>query len=290
MSTNGYFGDCEQGLEEEQENPTHDEDDRDDDSNDPAPPPPAGVGTAHEQQENKTFPTVDEEDAPVVAAGDCPNNQQHPFPRTSSVQTREGGPPPYRRKLVFLYVLAIGFLHADYNLLAPNLTEIAEEFGMSPDERDRKLGGEIALSFFLCGVPSALIVGWMVDRFNHRAAIFATVIVVGELSCFATYFVTSFAGLLATRSITGIAIGASMPVVYSVLGDLYQAQGRNAISGLIATSVGLGLGVGQAIAGYLGPTFGWRLPFLIVSIPSFFVGFFAFFLPEPSRGGQEKPY
>lgn len=202
-------GDEEQRFDKEQENPLLVQDDDD------AP------------EKEQTLVTPDDEEAPVVS--DDNPNKQHLYPLASPVQ-REG-PPPYRRKLVFLYVLAIGLLHADYNLLAPNLTEIAEEFGMSTDERDRKLGGEIALSFFLCGVPSALIVGWMTDRLNHRAVVFATVIFIGELSCFATYFVRNFAGLLATRSITGIAIGASLPVVYSVLGDLYQAQGRNAISG-----------------------------------------------------------
>jgi Arabinose efflux permease len=181
-------------------------------------------------KQEQTLVTLDDEVAFGDVNSDCTIDDRHPIPLASTVQER-GEPPPYRWKLVFLYVLAIGLLHADYNLLAPNLTEIAQEFGMSSDERDRKLGGEIALSFFLCGVPSALLVGWMTDRLNHRAAIFATVVFIGELSCFATYFVKSFASLLATRSITGIAIGASLPVVYSVLGDLYQAQGRNAISG-----------------------------------------------------------
>lgn len=46
--------------------------------------------------------------------------------------------------------------------------------------------------------------------------------------------------------------------------------------------------MGQAIAGYIGPSYGWRLPFLIVSVPSFFVGVASFFLPEPDRGSQEE--
>lgn len=112
--------------------------------------------------------------------------------------------------------------------------------------------------------------------------------IVGELSCFLTYFVQTFAGLVVTRAITGFSIGGSLPIVYSVLGDIYAAEGRNAVSGLIATSVGIGLGVGQGIAGYLGPTFGWRFPFLVVSVPSFLVSIFAFSLPEPARGAKER--
>jgi len=139
--------------------------------------------------------------------------------------------PKKRRMLVSVYVCALALLHADYNLLAPNLTLIAEEFEMDDNERDTKLGGDIALYFFLCGAPAALLVGWLSDRYNHRAAIFATIILIGELSCFATYFVKDYAGLFVTRSITGISIGGSLPVVFSVLGDVYQAEGRNASSG-----------------------------------------------------------
>ena len=39
------------------------------------------------------------------------------------------------------------------NLMAPNLTAIAHEFGLSDAERDAKLGGEIAFAFFLLGAP-----------------------------------------------------------------------------------------------------------------------------------------
>lgn len=152
---------------------------------------------------------------------------------------------PKRRLIVFLYILGLAFLHADYNLMAPNLTEIADEFGFTEDDRDKKVGGEVALAFFLCGIPSAVLVGWLTDKIDRRAIIFACVILIGEMSCFCTYFVKTYAELITTRAITGFSIGASLPIVYSVLGDLYQAEGRNAVSGLVATSVGLGLGVGQ---------------------------------------------
>lgn len=198
-------------------------------------------------------------------------------------------PMPRRRLLIFLYTLGLALLHTDYNLIAPNLTQIADDFGFTEDERDTKLGGQIALAFFLCGVPSSFFAGWLCDKIDQRALIFSIVIMIGELACFATYFVNSFASLITLRSITGMAIGASLPCVYSVLGDVFRSEGRNASSGLIATSIGIGLGIGQAISGYLGPRFGWKLPFLVVSIPSFFVAFSTMmFLPEPKRGAVEE--
>jgi MFS family permease len=49
-----------------------------------------------------------------------------------------------------------------------------------------------------------------------------------------------------------------------VLGDLYPANQRSAIAAVITTGTGLGMGIGQVIAGALDS---WRLPFVIVAIP-----------------------
>ena len=56
-----------------------------------------------------------------------------------------------------LICLTTFFLFADQNLISPNLTLIAREFGFSDLERDKKLGGEIALGFFLIGGVISII-------------------------------------------------------------------------------------------------------------------------------------
>lgn len=53
------------------------------------------------------------------------------------------------------------FLFADQNLLAPNLTVIAQEYGMTDDERDVYLGGYISLGFFAVGGTVSMIVGYV---------------------------------------------------------------------------------------------------------------------------------
>ena len=40
------------------------------------------------------------------------------------------------------------------------------------------------------------------------------------------------------RVMTGISIGGALPIVYSVLGDLYPANQRNAIAALVSTGTG----------------------------------------------------
>lgn len=189
--------------------------------------------------------------------------------------------------IVSVYLLTLCLLYADSFLLAPNLTQVAEEFGFDEDQRDAKLGGQISLAFFLVGAPAAILVGWLADSF-HRSPLFAIVTFIGEAACFSTYFVQSYTGLLVTRTLTGVSVGGALPIVYSVLGDFYKAEQRNAVAALASTATGVGVAIGQSLAGFLGPTFGWRLPFLLVSVPAFCCGFILLFTPEPQRGRKER--
>jgi MFS family permease len=47
------------------------------------------------------------------------------------------------------------------------------------------------------------------------------------------------------RMLTGIAVGGCFPLVFSLLGDLFPASERAAMSAFIQIAVGLGIGVGQ---------------------------------------------
>ena len=132
---------------------------------------------------------------------------------------------------ITVLIISLVLLYADHNLLSPNLTEISKEFNMTEEERDLRLGGQISLSFYLVGLPSSIIFGWLTDMIEHRSKLFAVAVMIGEIACFVTYFVRSFEMLLFTRTLTGIGIGASLPVVYSILGDFFEAQGRNMASG-----------------------------------------------------------
>ena len=50
-----------------------------------------------------------------------------------------------------LICIATLFVFADQNLLAPNMSAIAKEFHFSDVEKDWKLGGELAVGFFILG-------------------------------------------------------------------------------------------------------------------------------------------
>lgn len=183
--------------------------------------------------------------------------------------------------------ISIGFLFADQNLLSPNLTQIAKEFNFTPQERDEKLGGEIAFGFFIVGGFVAVAVGYLADRVN-RCKLFSAIIILGELSCLWTYFSINYSQLLISRIFTGISIGGASPIVFSILGDLYGADSRVFVSACYGISVSIGVASGQLLSGYMGPIYGWRSPFLIIAIPPLLLALIILiFAKEPKRGDKD---
>lgn len=195
-----------------------------------------------------------------------------------------------KRWTVVLYSLTTILLFADQNLLAPNLSQAAEEFGFDNNERDKKLGGDIALAFFVLGAPASFMVGCGADSDSiSRSFLFGLIVLIGEGACFLTYFTTTYRGLYITRALTGISVGGALPLLSSVLGDWYKPEERGAVMASVGIGTGLGIALGQGISGFIGPLYGWRAPFLIVSIPAMLVALLVLTtVVDPIRGGSEK--
>ena len=104
-----------------------------------------------------------------------------------------------RYKAVALMTATSAFLYADQNLLAPNLSQAALEFGFDEQEKDVKLGGWLQLAFFVVGSPASLIIGWMCDRTDRRVRLFFLTALIGEGPCLATYWVKTYWQLFALR-------------------------------------------------------------------------------------------
>eukprot|EP00514_Thraustochytrium_sp_LLF1b_P002444 CAMPEP_0184513394 /NCGR_PEP_ID=MMETSP0198_2-20121128/3398_1 /TAXON_ID=1112570 /ORGANISM="Thraustochytrium sp., Strain LLF1b" /LENGTH=516 /DNA_ID=CAMNT_0026903497 /DNA_START=234 /DNA_END=1784 /DNA_ORIENTATION=+ len=178
-------------------------------------------------------------------------------------------------------------LFADQNVLAPNMSAIALEFGLTPAEKDKYLGGYVALSFFCVGAVSSFIGGFIADKCNRVHSLTAVVGLNGAV-CLATYFVANLTQFTVLRALTGVAVGANVPLVFSMLGDLFGIDSRARMSAITSMTMGLGVGSGQILSGIAGPAFGWRSPFLFISIPAFVLTLLlASTTKEPLRGGME---
>jgi MFS family permease len=180
------------------------------------------------------------------------------------------------------------FLFADQNLLAPNLSSIANDFGFDDRKRDKLLGGNIAFGFFIVGGSFALVIGYFTDIMN-RCLLFGIVVAIGESACLATYWVRNYEQLFLCRVLTGISFGGATPIIFSILGDHYSGSSRIYVSTLVGIASSAGVSVGQFLSGMIGPILGWRAPFLIISAPAILLAMLVFFtVDEPKRGHQEE--
>ena len=189
--------------------------------------------------------------------------------------------------LSLLFILSF-FLFADQNLMGPNLSQIADDFGFNKIERDFKLGGEISLVFWLIGGFFTLFFGYFTDIVSRKKLLIISMLF-GEIPCFLTGFVETYQQFFWLRALTGIGIGAIIPITYSLLADYFPSNMRSAATGYLGLIVGLGIGGGQLLAGFTGPEYGWKISFIIVSVPNFFfLLLYALFATEPERGKSDE--
>ncbi|GAB4817048.1 hypothetical protein N2152v2_004094 [Parachlorella kessleri] len=211
-----------------------------------------------------------------------------PLQKKLGRMARPKGITPRRQAyMVAMFCLTASLLYADQNLMAPNLTAIARDFGFNDEQRDKYLGGYIAAAFYIVGAPAALLFGYLSDTVNRRNLLFAAVLL-GEGPCIMTYFVTRYWQLLVLRLLTGISLGGTFPLVFSLLGDLFEPSKRAAVAAVVQLAMGVGLALGQGIAGFVGSSIGWRWPFVIVAVPSVVLAtVMVFTTEEPARGATE---
>ena len=124
----------------------------------------------------------------------------------------------------------------DQNLMAPNLSQIAGDFGFDDTERDVRLGGHISVAFFLLGLPAALVIGVLTDVIQRKRILVWTMLL-GQGPCVLALFVSNYWELFAIRTLTGIAVGGALPIVYSMVGDLFPPNSRSYASMLVGMAM-----------------------------------------------------
>ena len=202
---------------------------------------------------------------------------------------REHGRFVRRRTTVALILLTTLSLFADQNLMAPNLTAIATDFGMDAAERDAKLGGQVAIAYFVVGGPVAVFLGLVADTVPNRLRVFGLLVLLGELPVLLMAYVTTFAQFICLRAATGVAVGGALPLVYSMFADFFHPSMRSWASSAVALASTAGVGIGQVVAGLVGPRAGWRLPFQLVALSTCLLALGTLALGrEPRRGTFDR--
>ncbi|MHB8837798.1 MAG: MFS transporter [Gemmatimonadaceae bacterium] len=184
-----------------------------------------------------------------------------------------------------LFLLIAVFINADQQALAPNLVAIQTEFGVTDFDI-----GVMTGTFFVVGALIGVLLGRGTDTWRNRKLLLLVVILLDEIPCLLTAFVRTYEQLFVVRVLTGLGIMGSFPLLYAVFGDYFRRENRNFGNAVIGVLYTLGIVLGQLVAGAMGPVYGWRAPFLALSLPNFAFAILFFAVGDlPQRGGAEAP-
>ena len=197
------------------------------------------------------------------------------------VVRRVGGPARARVIVLFGAVLAVnGADTATVGAVAPQL-KAALHIG------DAKIGLLTSVSL-LIGAVFTIPVGLMVDR-TKRIPILAASIVLWSIASLMSAFAGSYSSLLLTRLALGAVAATAGPAIASLTGDYVPARERGQVYAYILGGEVAGTAVGFIISGSVASLIDWRLTFVLLAIPGFFLARELYrTVPEPLRGGQSR--
>jgi MFS family permease len=192
----------------------------------------------------------------------------------------------------FLLSLAFFFLWSPQNLLAPNLTQAAHDFGYDEENthaRDMYLGSNLALAGSVLSLPISAFIGFASDVVPSRMVLMSATTLVGGMAAIGTGMATTYPQLILCRFVGGSCMSGSVPVVFSLLSDWFDDKDRNSASSGFTAMMGSGIILGQVYAGCTGPSAGWRHPFYASGILTMILAVLVIVcVREPVRGGKEK--
>jgi MFS family permease len=171
-----------------------------------------------------------------------------------------------KRKYILWSVLVATFITAiEGTVVAPASPAIIKDLG------DVSLLSWIYTSYFLASAVFTPIFGKFIDLFGRKRIfmIGITVFTLGSLLC---AFAGSMGTLITFRLIQGIGAGALVPVLFTIIGDIYEIQERGKVQGMISSVWGITALIGPLVGGYLVDFWSWRgifafnIPFAIVSM------------------------
>lgn len=152
---------------------------------------------------------------------------------------------------------------------------------------DGQLGllASVFMGVYMCYAP---LMGYLADRFKRpRLIAFSALLWSGAtLLCGAA---RNFTTLLTARGLTGVGEGGFTTIAQPFLAEKYPKEKHASLLAAFGLALPLGSALGYVLGGWLGQTWGWRLAFMVVSIPGVLVGLLAWFLPDETRV-QQKVY
>jgi MFS transporter, DHA1 family, multidrug resistance protein len=199
------------------------------------------------------------------------------------VQSQTAGSFPWGFALILGALAALGPFSVDTYF--PSFPAIASHFGVS------QLQVQSTLSLYLMALAGmSLFHGALSDSFGRRRVILLS-LVLYTLMALACPLAPSFGWLLTFRFVQGLAGGAGMIVGRAVIRDRFHGPTAHRFMAQVTLVSGFAPAVAPVLGGWLHVWFGWRGPFLFLSLmgTALFVACY-FLLPESLPRAARQPF
>lgn len=183
----------------------------------------------------------------------------------------------FQKKLMVICGLGWAADAMEVLLIAFVLPAVGQEWGLSDTQK-----GLLGTAVFIGMLIGAWGWGWISDRVGRKTGFISTVAidsVFGLLSAFSP----SFAWLLILRALTGIGVGGTLPVDYSIFAEYLPAKSRGRYLVLLESFWALGTIAAAGLAWLIVPRIGWRWLLAVSAIPGIIIFFIRRGIPESPR-------
>ena len=157
---------------------------------------------------------------------------------------------------------------------------IKRDFSLS----DSQLGILTGIGFSLFFAVGGLPIGLLVDRTRRTVVLAASVLVFSGMTALGAV-TTSFAQILATRSLVGAGEAGGTPAMGSMLADLFPAERRAQAMAIFYAGAPIGAILAFLVGGAFASHYGWRATLLLAGLPGVLLALIlAIAVREPDRG------
>jgi MFS family permease len=136
------------------------------------------------------------------------------------------------------------------------------------------------LGFYMVAAP---FTGPLADRYSRKLIIVFGAVFWSALTLL-TAVTHSYWQLLIRHTLVGVGEATFVTIAPTFVADLFPERMRGRIFGIFYLAIPVGTAAGYLLGGKLGPSMGWRFPFLVAGFPGFLLALAILFVPEPPRG------
>ena len=141
----------------------------------------------------------------------------------------------------------------------------------------------VFFAFYMCVAP---VMGFLADRYQRRMLIIIGAVLWSGATLL-TAITSDYTSLLIRHTLVGVGEASFVTIAPAFISDLFPEHRRGRMLAIFYLAIPMGTAMGYVLGGHLGPTHGWRAPFMVAAIPGFLLAAALLLIPEPARGSAD---